>query len=121
MDIVMHHSCTTDRPLSQSVSPSPDAVVLDVRSGEMGAIAEWVDAFTQVWLEPAVQLERLLALLSDNVTLRAPANPPVLHGNVRDTTALPFLESGEKTTPQTWRRLSRLFQGDFIGFAIWIN
>lgn len=50
---------------------------------------------------------------------RADSFDPVLW--VQGSAAIPFLESGEKTSPQTWARLSRLFQGDFIGFAIWIN
>lgn len=35
--------------------------------------------------------------------------------------AIPYLEAGDLSSKQTWRRLSRVFQGDFIGFALWIN
>lgn len=40
---------------------------------------------------------------------------------VQGSAAAPFLEQGELTTPETWQRLERIFQGDFIGFAIWLN
>lgn len=35
--------------------------------------------------------------------------------------AAPFLEKGEVSSPETWRRFERIFRGDFIGFATWIN
>jgi hypothetical protein len=35
--------------------------------------------------------------------------------------AAPFLEKGELTSPDTWRRWQRVFRGEFIGFAIWFN
>ncbi|MEK6238290.1 MAG: hypothetical protein N2C14_26540, partial [Planctomycetales bacterium] len=35
--------------------------------------------------------------------------------------AAPFLEKGELTDPALWNRLMRVFQGQFIGFAIWFN
>lgn len=55
-------------------------VILDTRTGETGTVAEWVDAFEEVWRAPRDRLDRLLALLSDDVTLRAPAVPPVTQG-----------------------------------------
>jgi hypothetical protein len=50
-------------------------------------------------------------------------NPPVLdvvliaHG----VGVAPYLETGTFTSKNTWRRLQRIFGGDFFGFAIWIN
>lgn len=50
-------------------------------------------------------------------------NPPVLdvvliaHG----VGVAPYLETGTFTSKSTWRRLERIFGGDFFGFAIWIN
>jgi hypothetical protein len=40
---------------------------------------------------------------------------------VQGTAALPYLEDGELTSPQTWQEFQRVFQGRFVGFAIWIN
>ena len=40
---------------------------------------------------------------------------------VQGTAAAPYLEEGELTQAETWTRLNRLFQGQFIGFAVWFN
>ena len=40
---------------------------------------------------------------------------------VRGSAAAPYLEEGERSTPATWQRLTRVFQGEFIGFALWFN
>ncbi len=32
-----------------------------------------------------------------------------------------YLEKGEVTSPDTWRRLGRTFGGQFVGFAFWFN
>lgn len=40
---------------------------------------------------------------------------------VQGAAALPYLERGEQTTPQTWREFMRVFRGDFLGFAMWVN
>jgi hypothetical protein len=40
---------------------------------------------------------------------------------VQGTAAAPYLENGPQTKPETWRRFQNLFQGQFIGFAIWFN
>lgn len=37
------------------------------------------------------------------------------------TGAAPFLEAGPQTEAATWERFMRIFQGDFIGFALWVN
>lgn len=37
------------------------------------------------------------------------------------TAAVPYLEKGTPTSPETWRRLTNIFRGEFIGFAIWFN
>lgn len=34
---------------------------------------------------------------------------------------IPYLEKGECSSKETWRRLRRVFRGDFMGFALWIN
>ncbi len=40
---------------------------------------------------------------------------------VQGASAIYYLEKGNVSSTEIWRRMSRLFQGDFIGFAIWIN
>ncbi len=34
---------------------------------------------------------------------------------------LPYLEEGKSTAPSTWRNFETLFEGQFLGFALWIN
>jgi hypothetical protein len=40
---------------------------------------------------------------------------------VQGTAAVPYLETGPQTSTETWRRFQRIFQGQFIGFALWFN
>ena len=40
---------------------------------------------------------------------------------VQGSGALPYLEDGEITSPETWAEFQRVFGGRFIGFAVWIN
>lgn len=40
---------------------------------------------------------------------------------IQGTGAAAFLEAGPQTDSATWERFTRIFQGDFIGFAIWVN
>lgn len=40
---------------------------------------------------------------------------------VSGTGAQPFLEEGEVSGEEAWNRLTRVFQGEFFGFAIWFN
>jgi hypothetical protein len=40
---------------------------------------------------------------------------------IQGSAALPYLEHGEKTSPETWSEFQRVFRGEFIGFAAWIN
>ena len=40
---------------------------------------------------------------------------------VNGAAALPYLEEGELSQPEVWARFNRIFRGEFIGFAIWIN
>jgi hypothetical protein len=40
---------------------------------------------------------------------------------VQGTAAVPYLEKGERTTPEFWNRIQRGFQGQFFWFAIWVN
>jgi hypothetical protein len=35
--------------------------------------------------------------------------------------ALPYLEDGAMTDAQTWNRIMGMFQGNFIGYAVWFN
>ena len=37
------------------------------------------------------------------------------------TAAAPYLEEGDVTSPSTWARFNRIFRGEFLGFAFWIN
>ncbi len=40
---------------------------------------------------------------------------------VQGTDAVPYLEEGPLTTPAAWSRMTRVFGGDFFGFAVWFN
>jgi hypothetical protein len=40
---------------------------------------------------------------------------------VQGTAAAPYLEQGEVSSPETWSRITRVFGGEFIGFALWFN
>lgn len=40
---------------------------------------------------------------------------------VQGSAVLPYLEKGELTRGETWREITRLFQGNFLGYALWIN
>ncbi len=40
---------------------------------------------------------------------------------VQGTAAAPYLEDGPQTSAEVWRRLQRVFRGEFIGFALWFN
>lgn len=40
---------------------------------------------------------------------------------MQGTDALQYIEEGELSSKETWERLQELFQGNFIGFAIWFN
>jgi hypothetical protein len=40
---------------------------------------------------------------------------------VRGSAAAPYLQEGDVSTPATWQRLTRVFRGEFIGFAMWFN
>ncbi len=40
---------------------------------------------------------------------------------VQGTAAGPYLEGGPRMTGEAWRRLQRVFGGEFIGFAFWFN
>ncbi len=35
--------------------------------------------------------------------------------------ALPYLEDGPMTDAQTWDRLMQMFEGNFLGYAVWFN
>ncbi len=40
---------------------------------------------------------------------------------VQGSGAIDYMEKGDVSSRETWRRLQNLFQGDFVGFMIWIN
>ncbi len=40
---------------------------------------------------------------------------------IQGSAAAPYLEQGEISSGQTWNRLTRVFGGEFIGFALWFN
>lgn len=40
---------------------------------------------------------------------------------IQGSDAVPYLEEGPLTTPETWAEFQRVFQGRFVGMAIWIN
>ena len=35
--------------------------------------------------------------------------------------ALPYLEDGPMTDAQTWNRIMGMFEGNFLGYAVWFN
>jgi hypothetical protein len=40
---------------------------------------------------------------------------------LQGTAVEPWLEEGPLSTPESWAQLTRVFQGQFFGFAIWFN
>jgi hypothetical protein len=40
---------------------------------------------------------------------------------VQGTAAAPYLETGSKTSPETWTQLMTVFQGNFFRFFVWVN
>lgn len=40
---------------------------------------------------------------------------------IQGSNAIPFLEKGTLTSPDVWRRLERVFQGDLFRFGAWFN
>lgn len=40
---------------------------------------------------------------------------------IQGTAATPYLERGSVTKSETWERLDRIFQGQFVGIAFWLN
>ena len=40
---------------------------------------------------------------------------------IQGTGVLPYLEHGDLSHPDTWENLTRVFQGQFFGFALWFN
>lgn len=40
---------------------------------------------------------------------------------LQGTAALPYLERGETTDPALWREFQRIFRGQLLGFALWVN
>lgn len=40
---------------------------------------------------------------------------------IQGTGVASYLQKGEVTSPEVWEQLQRVFQGEFIGFALWFN
>jgi hypothetical protein len=40
---------------------------------------------------------------------------------IQGTAAAPYLQEGPLSTPDTWQRFNQMFNGQFVGFAIWFN
>ena len=40
---------------------------------------------------------------------------------VQGSGAVPYVEKGEVTSPETWTEFQRAFEGNFVGMAVWIN
>ncbi|MDX1969204.1 MAG: hypothetical protein SFV23_18655 [Planctomycetaceae bacterium] len=40
---------------------------------------------------------------------------------IQGTGALPYVERGTLSRPETWENLTRIFRGQFFGFAVWFN
>lgn len=40
---------------------------------------------------------------------------------IQGSAALPYLEEGELTSDETWRRITEVFGGDLFRYAIWFN
>jgi hypothetical protein len=40
---------------------------------------------------------------------------------IQGSAAMPYLEDGEMTSADTWRRIGELLGGDFFGYALWFN
>jgi len=40
---------------------------------------------------------------------------------IQGTGADPYLEQGTLTEPDFWNRIDRVFSGEFLGFAVWVN
>ncbi len=40
---------------------------------------------------------------------------------LQGTAVEPWLEEGPLSTPESWEQLTRVFQGQFFGFAVWFN
>jgi ketosteroid isomerase-like protein len=70
-----------------ALSRVPDAgsvaeasTILDHRTGQRGSVDAWVAAFAEVWSAPRRELDRLMALLSPEIVLKAPTTPPRTDG-----------------------------------------
>ncbi|MGI9407502.1 MAG: nuclear transport factor 2 family protein, partial [Hyphomicrobiaceae bacterium] len=64
-----------------------EQIVIDTRSDARGAVADWVAVFADVWKAPRERLDRLMALLDEDVVLKAPTTPPVSRGKAHSRRA----------------------------------
>jgi hypothetical protein len=40
---------------------------------------------------------------------------------IHGSSAMPFVERGDVSSPEKWRQFQEVFNGDLFGFAIWFN
>lgn len=58
----------------------PGSIVVDTTTGERGNFDMWVRQFGHVWAAPRERLDRLMALLSREIVLKAPTTPSMTVG-----------------------------------------
>ena len=62
--------------------------------------------------------------LEKGINLRRVFTEPRLFDPIlwaQGSAALPYIESGPMTNAETWNRITRMFEGNFLGYAIWFN
>ena len=79
--------------------------------GEFDAILKGQKLVPHWRLEKGINIRR--------VFLEPQAFDPVLWA--QGSAALPYVEEGPMTGSQTWRQITGMFQGNFLGFAVWFN
>jgi len=103
---------------------------------------EMIDGWRGVLVEMEDLLEgrKLVPFWRDHVRFLGPMNPVLQEGRginlkrffeeptefdlvlfIQGSGALPYVERGQLSHPETWRNLQRLFRGQFFGFAVWFN
>jgi hypothetical protein len=105
--------------------PNQTSVIPRVQvSAEM--IAGWREFLTEA--EQILQGKKLIPFWrgeeGQGVNLRRVFTEPTTFDLVlwiQGTAAAPYLEKGPLTEPDTWRRFNEIFNGQFVGFAIWFN
>jgi hypothetical protein len=62
--------------------------------------------------------------LAKGINLRRVFTEPRLFDPIlwaQGSAALPYVEDGPMTNAETWTRIMRMFEGNFLGYAIWFN